>query len=184
MVRGRDDYVEHQQRVADADNDQGRLLDARPPQLGCPKRRPPVRPAAGAHDPLQEARVVDERAADTERVGKVQARHGGELIDRLGADPDALRMSLPHRVEESGVGGQQSRRDTGEEREDGKGKKVGEGHGAAGDRKCAVIGGGRVVPGKEAGVVISGDRANNKRDSRHTASRQGCAQESTCGCKR
>jgi hypothetical protein len=54
---------------------------------------------------VHEARVVDEGAPDDERVGEMQTRHRGELVDGFPAYPDALCVLLADGVVKTvGVG--------------------------------------------------------------------------------
>lgn len=101
---------------------------------------------------LEEARVPEERAANHQRVGEVQTRHGGELVDVHGvADPETLVVPRADGVDETVAGREEAWRHAGPEGEDQEGEEVAEGHCAAHGGEGGVGGGGVVVPGEEAG---------------------------------
>lgn len=131
-----DDDAQHEQRVHERhdheeDLRQGGLADG--PAL----------------ESVHEAGVIYEGTPDDERVGEMQTRHRGELVDGFPAYPDALCVLLADGVVEAVGVGEQSRRHAGVEAEDEECGEVAEGHGPSRDGKGVVVFGGVVVPAQE-----------------------------------
>jgi hypothetical protein len=93
-----------------------------------------------------DARVVDEGAANDKSVGKVETRHGCELIDIAAADPDALSIVLADGVMEAKRFWQKTWWHTRVEAENEECSEVAQSDGTSSDSESSMIRGGIIIP--------------------------------------
>lgn len=98
---------------------------------------------------VHEARVIYEGTPDDERVGEMQTRHRGELVDGFPAHPDTLCVLLADGVVEVIGVREEPGGHAGVEAEDEECGEVAEGHGPSRNGKGIVVFGGVVIPAQE-----------------------------------